>query len=205
MHASLVPKPQAHKRPSASSGPSGNAAHSPRVGVPHFLQSAIPTTPSGRAAGTPRARAALRTAELGVTGPSLPLPYLGVIQRSFGRHAVQTTRAHVGGPAKDANERDLLEILGDNGRASLILSPIGVQGFVLGRGNLQISPDVIRTIGSENIMVIATPAKLARTNELHFDTGDPSLNASLATRGFWPVVTGYHKRRMVKVSANPAA
>ncbi|MCP4319775.1 MAG: ATP-NAD kinase family protein [Hyphomicrobiales bacterium] len=102
--------------------------------------------------------------------------------------------------ARDVNEQDLLRLLDAQEDANLILSPIGVQGFVLGRGNLQISPDVVKKIGHKNIWVIATPAKLARTAELRFDTGDAMLDAHLAAKGFWPVAIGYHKRRMVKVS-----
>jgi len=69
---------------------------------------------------------------------------------------------------------------------------------VLGRGNLQLSPDVIRAIGSRNIIVIATPAKLARTPVLRFDTGDAVLDRQLAANGFVRVVTGYRRRRVVK-------
>jgi predicted polyphosphate/ATP-dependent NAD kinase len=81
----------------------------------------------------------------------------------------------------------------------LILSPIGAQGFVLGRGNLQLSPDVIRRIGNDRICIVATPAKLARTPVLRFDTGDSGLDAELAASGYVPVVVGDRRRRMVKV------
>jgi predicted polyphosphate/ATP-dependent NAD kinase len=80
-----------------------------------------------------------------------------------------------------------------------VLSPIGAQGFVLGRGNQQLSPDVVRRIGPENIVVVATPSKLARTPVLRFDTGDPSLDARLAEKGYVRVVTGYRLRRLAKV------
>jgi len=98
----------------------------------------------------------------------------------------------------DLNEQQLLELLDKFKTRKLVLSPIGAQGFVLGRGNLQLSPAVIRTIGSRNIMVIATPAKLARTPVLRFDTGDATLDRELAANGFIRVVTGYRRRRLVK-------
>lgn len=82
-----------------------------------------------------------------------------------------------------------------------MLSPIGAQGFVLGRGNLQLSPEVIRRIGLENIIVVATPAKLLRTTVLRFDTGDHQLDTKLAQNGYVAVLTGYKHRRMVKVAA----
>lgn len=102
--------------------------------------------------------------------------------------------------ASDVNEQQLLDLIDTHDEVCLVLSPIGAQGFVLGRGNLQLSPNVVSRIGRENIRVIAAPAKLARTPVLQFDTGDPSLDALLAGDDYWPVITGYHKHRMVKVS-----
>jgi predicted polyphosphate/ATP-dependent NAD kinase len=101
----------------------------------------------------------------------------------------------------DLDEAGILALLDDYPRARLILSPIGAQGFVLGRGNLQISPVVVRRIGRGNIVVVATPAKLARTPVLRFDTGDAALDAELVGRGFIPVVIGYDRRRLVKAAA----
>ena len=98
----------------------------------------------------------------------------------------------------DLNEQQLLELLEKFKTRKLVLSPIGAQGFVLGRGNLQLSPAVVRAIGSRNIMVIATPAKLARTPVLRFDTGDAELDRELAANGFIRVITGYRRRRLVK-------
>ncbi|MDH3667694.1 MAG: ATP-NAD kinase family protein [Paracoccaceae bacterium] len=100
---------------------------------------------------------------------------------------------------RDLNERAILRLLGDKKNAVLVLSPIGAQGFVLGRGNLQLSPEVIRRIGTGNIVVVATPAKLQRTPVLHFDTGDAALDRELGRNGYLSVVIGYHLRRMVPV------
>ena len=102
--------------------------------------------------------------------------------------------------ARDVNEQELLELLDDHDEARLVVSPIGAQGFVLGRGNLQLSPRVITKLGPENIIVVSTPAKLARTPCLRFDTGDTELDSRLAAAGYWSVITGYHRRRMVKVA-----
>ncbi len=102
--------------------------------------------------------------------------------------------------ARDVNEQEILALLDAYGSCTLVLSPIGAQGFVLGRGNLQISPDVVRRIGREKLIVLATPAKLARTPVLRFDTGSPALDRALAGNGFFPVITGSHRRRLVTVS-----
>lgn len=102
---------------------------------------------------------------------------------------------------KDLNEKQILSLLDHHPICTLILSPIGAQGFVLGRGNLQLSGEVLRRIGTANIIVVATPAKLARTPLLRFDTGEPELDAEFAGKGFVAVVVGYGRRRMVKVAA----
>jgi len=103
--------------------------------------------------------------------------------------------------ASDVNEQALLRLLDKYAQCRLILSPIGAQGFVLGRGNLQLSPEVIRRIGIDNIVVVATPAKLAHTPVLRFDTGDRELDAQLTERNYLSVVVGYHRRRLVKIAA----
>ncbi len=103
--------------------------------------------------------------------------------------------------AFDLNEQGILALLDNYDQCKIVLSPIGAQGFVLGRGNLQISPKVIRKIGRDNLIVLATPAKLSRTSLLRFDTGCPTLDRALGGNGYLPVITGHHRRRMVKVSS----
>ena len=101
---------------------------------------------------------------------------------------------------KDLNEEGILKLFENYNKYKLILSPIGAQGFVLGRGNLQLSPQVIRKIGRENIMIVSTPAKLQRTPVLRFDTGDTELNKELSGRGWFSVVIGYRLSRLAEVS-----
>jgi predicted polyphosphate/ATP-dependent NAD kinase len=100
---------------------------------------------------------------------------------------------------KDVNENQLLEaIIGLETR--LIVTVIGGQGFVFGRGNQQISPNVIRVIGRDNIIIIATPDKLASLggHPLRVDTGDPELDKEL--KGYYKVRTGYGRRTLYKVA-----
>lgn len=97
--------------------------------------------------------------------------------------------------AKDAAEREILENL--TGENRIIVTVIGRQGFVFGRGNQQISPEVIRRVGKENIMIVATPTKLKSTPVLRVDTGDSELDNEL--RGYVRVITGYGRERMMKV------
>ena len=70
---------------------------------------------------------------------------------------------------------------------------------MLGRGNLQLSPRAIRRVGLARIVVVATPAKLARTPDLRFDTGDAALDAEIAAHGHLAVVVGYRRHRMVRI------
>ena len=99
---------------------------------------------------------------------------------------------------KDAAEKDLLDLLGREPKAKIIVSPIGAQGFVFGRGTQQISTRVIRAVGARNILYVATPEKLNSTPHLLVDTGDRALDLELA--GYRSVVMGYRitQRKDVK-------
>jgi predicted polyphosphate/ATP-dependent NAD kinase len=100
--------------------------------------------------------------------------------------------------AKDTTGRELEELV--EGRATkAIVSPIGGQGYILGRGNQQLTPSVIRKIGKENIMVVCTRSKLLDLPERRFlvDTGDRMLDNAL--RGYWRIIVGYREFAIVKV------
>ncbi len=99
---------------------------------------------------------------------------------------------------KDMDEKAILSALNDHGRAVVVVTPIGAQGFIFGRGNQQISSRVIRRIGLENIMVVATPTKLRHTAALRVDTGDPELDAEFS--GKMKVLVGYRRKRLVTIS-----
>jgi predicted polyphosphate/ATP-dependent NAD kinase len=98
--------------------------------------------------------------------------------------------------AKDVNEKQILEII-EGKPTRIIVTPIGGQGFVFGRGNQQISPQVIRQVGLENIIVIATENKLKNLKNLRVDTGDPELDS--AFRGSIKVMTDYKKEREIPI------
>ena len=73
----------------------------------------------------------------------------------------------------------------------VILTVIGGQGHILGRGNQQLSPAFIRQIGKQNMIVVATKQKLQALNgkPLRLDSSDTALDAELA--GAFSVITGY--------------
>ncbi|MGD2248911.1 MAG: ATP-NAD kinase family protein [Candidatus Methanofastidiosia archaeon] len=93
---------------------------------------------------------------------------------------------------KDCNENDLLTILKKYDNTMLIVSPIGAQGFILGRGNLQLSPEVIKEIGIDNIVVVSTPSKLRQIDALRVDTQDKELDLLFKEKKYIKVIIGYH-------------
>ncbi|SHJ84256.1 Predicted polyphosphate-or ATP-dependent NAD kinase [Dethiosulfatibacter aminovorans DSM 17477] len=93
---------------------------------------------------------------------------------------------------KDACERDLVQLTSKD-RCKIIVSPIGGQGYLFGRGNQQISSEVISNVGKDNIIIIATSEKmLSLFNEpLLVDTGDERTDEYL--KGVYKVVVGYDR------------
>jgi len=101
--------------------------------------------------------------------------------------------------AADANESQLLELLEER-RVKVIVTPVGGQGYIFGRGNQQISPDVIRLVGKDNIIVVSTTDKIHSLGgrPLRVDTGDHEVDRMLS--GYIRVVTGYNERIIYKVA-----
>jgi predicted polyphosphate/ATP-dependent NAD kinase len=88
-----------------------------------------------------------------------------------------------------------------NQKVKLVITLIGGQGHIFGRGNQQLSPRVIRAVGRDNIIIIATKSKLSGLNSrpLIADTGDSELDQALA--GFMPVTTGYKDQVLYPVAS----
>ena len=103
----------------------------------------------------------------------------------------------------DLSESDLLELLSEHdGPTTLLLSPMGGQGFLIGRGNLQLSPQVLRLIGIGNILGVVTPAKLLSVRRLRIETGDPELDADFADMRYMKVLQGYRTTRVLPVAVD---
>ena len=101
--------------------------------------------------------------------------------------------------AKDATETKLLELT-ERAPAKIVVSVIGGQGYIFGRGNQQISPHLIRRVGKENIAVVATRSKLLGLGgrPLLVDTGDANLDDELC--GYTRVITGFQQSHIYRVS-----
>jgi predicted polyphosphate/ATP-dependent NAD kinase len=100
--------------------------------------------------------------------------------------------------AKDVTQAQLLDLT-ETVPARIVVTPIGGQGFLFGRGNQPIGPEVICRVGRENIIVVGTADKLRalRLQPLIVDTGDTEVDALLA--GYFNIVTGYRERMVYKV------
>ena len=122
------------------------------------------------------------------------LARLGLTGSLLGVDAVQAGRV----VAVDAGERDLLALL-DGRPAGLVLSVIGGQGYLLGRGNQQLSPAVLRRVDPAAVLLAATPGKLAALGgrPLLVDTGDAEFDRSMA--GYVRVTTGYRQAVLYRV------
>jgi predicted polyphosphate/ATP-dependent NAD kinase len=102
----------------------------------------------------------------------------------------------------DLNEKNILKLVNKYKKIKLVLSPIGAQGFILGRGNLQLSPRIINKIGIDNIIVISTPSKLISTPVIRVDSGDNNLDENFKKEEFMMVVIGYRLSRVVRIQIN---
>jgi predicted polyphosphate/ATP-dependent NAD kinase len=101
--------------------------------------------------------------------------------------------------ANDVGISDILQQLDLIERAKIIVTPIGGQGNLFGRGNQQVGAPVIRCVGKSDIVVVATQAKLNSFYGKHLitDTGDTDLDEELS--GYIRVVTGYRRETVFRI------
>lgn len=99
----------------------------------------------------------------------------------------------------DADEQTLLEIA-TAGEAGIVVTPVGGQGFVFGRGNQQLSAPVLERVGRARIVVIATEVKIAALGgaPLRIDTGDSALDESLS--GYVRVIVAHNREIVYRIA-----
>ena len=100
---------------------------------------------------------------------------------------------------KDVDEKRILNEVKDWEKVWIIVSPIGRQGMLFGRGNQQISPEIIRRVGKKRVIVLATRSKVQSLDGgvLRVDTGNVEVDEML--RGYIRVVTDYKEWRLIPV------
>lgn len=102
--------------------------------------------------------------------------------------------------AIDVSASQILEQLDQfAGPVKMIITAIGGQGHILGRGNQQFTPAILKRVGKENIIIIAARGKIIALNgrPLLVDTNDPQLDQSFC--GYTRVITGYNETIMYPV------
>ena len=130
----------------------------------------------------------------------------GSTLRTVGRHLdldltlLGIDVVHAGKVHADLDETALLDVIRSHeGPRLLLLSPMGGQGFLIGRGNLQLSPDVLVAIGLDHLLAVATPSKLLGLSSLRIDTGSADLDATFLERRFVKVLQGFRTTRVMRV------
>ncbi|PCJ39744.1 MAG: ATP-NAD kinase [Moraxellaceae bacterium] len=100
--------------------------------------------------------------------------------------------------ASDVSEESLLNLIQDQ-QCKIVITLIGGQGHIIGRGNHQIGPDVIRSVGRNNIIVVSTPAKIEALDgrPLLVDSYDDEINRMM--NGLIRVVTGFETAVLYRV------
>ncbi len=101
--------------------------------------------------------------------------------------------------ASDVGEKTILQLC-ERYPVKIVVSLIGGQGHVFGRGNQQFSAKVLRRVGRDNVLIIASHAKLRSLDgrPLRMDTGDAELDADW--RGAVQVITGYEQRTLYQIA-----
>ncbi|MHA1626492.1 MAG: ATP-NAD kinase family protein [Candidatus Asgardarchaeia archaeon] len=99
---------------------------------------------------------------------------------------------------RDLNEEKIRSLIKRYDKVKIVVSPIGRQGFIFGRGNQQFTPEILEEIGIENIVVLATPSKAREIKFLRVDT--PSSDFDLKMRGkYIRVIVGRGRGKMMKI------
>ena len=97
----------------------------------------------------------------------------------------------------DLNEKGLLGLIKEYNKIKIIVTPIGGNGFIFGRASKQFTPEVLKSIGKENVIVVATEDKISRLECLRVDTGNVETDNNL--KEHIKVITGYKTETIIEV------
>jgi predicted polyphosphate/ATP-dependent NAD kinase len=99
---------------------------------------------------------------------------------------------------QDINESGILRLFEGYQKRKIVVTPIGGNGFIFGRGSKQLSPQVIKQVGKENILVVGTRDKINNLDCLRVDTGEIELDEMLS--GYIKVWVDYMEAIVLKVA-----
>lgn len=97
----------------------------------------------------------------------------------------------------DLNEKGILELFKKYKKKKIVVTPLGGNGFIFGRGNKQFTPEVIKKIGKENIIVIGTKDKVNSLGCLRVDTGNFEVDELFL--GYIKVIIGHKEEMLMEV------
>lgn len=98
---------------------------------------------------------------------------------------------------RDLNEKGILNLLKKYTSKKILVTPIGGNGFIFGRGSKQFTPEVIQSVGRENIIVVGTYAKISKLECLRVDTGDFKVDTLLL--GYIKVIVGKREEMVMEI------
>jgi len=98
---------------------------------------------------------------------------------------------------EDLNESGIIELIDKYQKGKIIVSPIGGQGFVFGRGNKQFTPKILKRLGKKNVIIIGTEEKIKSLKCLMVDTGD--INTDKIFKGLAKVIIGYKEELIIEI------
>jgi len=97
----------------------------------------------------------------------------------------------------DLNENEILKLIKTYKNVKIIITPIGGNGFIFGRGSKQITPNILKLVKKENIILVSTIDKVDTLECLRVDTGDYEVDKELS--GFIDVIIGYNEGITMKI------
>ena len=119
---------------------------------------------------------------------------LGLEKTLLGVDAVYGSRL----VAEDLNEKRMLDLIKLYPGVKIIISPIGGNAFIFGRGNQEFSPAVLKQVKRDDIVVVATRNKMRGVSCLRVDTNDSEVDGKL--KGFMRVITHYNEEVLIEVA-----
>lgn len=101
--------------------------------------------------------------------------------------------------ARDVNEQEMVDAIHKADQVHLVVTPMGGQGYLFGRGNQQLSNKVLELLSKDQITILSTVGKLnsIQGKPLIVYTGDPKVDQQIS--GYYRIIIGYEQYRMYKV------